>query len=339
MSDADLNFSDLIPGQAGFLEGEYDIDGPFTIRCTEAASLGDMYWAEVAFTSKSGIADGAFVGTDNCFVEWGNYDIDGDLSVSANLLNPFVHLHFQLEGSMSAQNFPASLRTPLRGGDTNLTYTPALHNSFSLDDRIEGEVFSILLSKPYFADLAARHPQLFGTYYESILREKSFALRDRHLRITPQMWGIIRRIRRRSTHHAAGSLFLEAQILELLSLQLAQLDEPAHRNDVALSSGDADRLHHARDLLLRDLSDAPTLAELARAVGTNEYKLKRGFKSLFGNTPYGFFLEHRLELARNCLLETDWTVAEIAYHVGYSDPAHLTNAFRKHFGIRPSDLR
>mgnify|MGYP001459850978 CR=1 FL=1 len=331
--------SDLIPGDLSFLEGEYQIDALFEIQCTEAAVLGDVFRAGVSLTSAFGNADYTMLGTDHCFVEWGAYDLRGGASVSARMRRSYVSLHFQLEGTVHLEQPMASLPMPLRAGDTNLSFVPPFAGTFDLNDRSRGSAFSIVLSPAYFEGLATRYPKLLGTYYNRMLRDEPFCLRDRHLRITPEMWGVIQRIQRRDPGQHAGSLFLEAQILELLALQFAQLDQPVQEDGISLSSSDKERIHAARDVLLRRLTDPPTLAELAELVGTNEYKLKRGFKALFGNSPYAYLLEHKLELARAYLLDTDWTVAEIAYHVGYSDPAHLTHAFRKQYGVPPSEMR
>lgn len=339
MDESSHRFSDVIPGDSSFLEGEYDIDRPFSLRCTEASTLGDLYRAEVVFSSGFGEAEYTIMGKEDCFIEWGEYQLGGGMAVSVNMRHSYVNMRFQLEGSIGADQRVESFRPPLRAGDNNLSFIPAFTDTFELNDRHEGNTFSVALSTSYFADLATRYPHLFGTYYDKMLRDEPFCLRGQNLRTTPEMRGIIRRIQRRDPDHQAGSLFLEAQILELLALQRQQLDQPVRHNGVALSDADIDRMHEARDLLLREMTDPPTLSELARRVGTNEYKLKRGFKAIFGNSPYAFLLEHKMERARTCLLDTDWTIAEIAYHVGYSDPAHLTHAFRNQYGICPSDLR
>lgn len=330
-------YSDLLPNETGFLEGEYQIDAPFEVQCTDVAKHHDLFRASILLNSPFGDADYTVLGTEDCFVEWGAYDLQGGVSMSASMRKSYVNLHFQLEGMVDFDHM-GTLRTPLRAGDTNLSFVPPFTDTFDLDDANRGVAFNIVLAPDYFEGLAHRYPHLWGTHYEAMLQEKPFCLRDRHLRITPEMWGVIQRIQRRDPGQHAGSLFLEAQILELLALQLEQLDEPVQDDD-SLSTDDRERIHAARDVLLRRLADPPTLSELAQLVGTNEYKLKRGFKALFGNSPYAYLLEHKLELARTCLLDTDWTIAEIAYHVGYSDPAHLTHAFRKQYGIRPSDVR
>lgn len=340
MAEQTHQYADLLPGDTSFLEGEYQIDAPFEIQCTEAVVLGDLFRTSISLNSPFGDADYTLLGTHDCFVEWGAYDLQGGVSMSASTRQSYVSLHFQLEGTMCFEHrgHMGMPRSPLRAGDTNLSFVPPFTETFDLDDANRGNAFSIVLAPAYFEGLAHRYPHLWGTYYEQMLQEQPFCLRDRHLRITPEMWGVIQRIQRRDPDQHAGALFLEAQILELLALQLEQLDGPT-QDDASLSSDDRERLHEARDVLLRRLADPPTLAELARRVGTNEYTLKRGFKALFGNSPYAFLLEHKLELARTCLLDTDWTIAEIAYHVGYSDPAHLTHAFRKQYGVPPSAMR
>ena len=115
--------------------------------------------------------------------------------------------------------------------------------------------------------------------------------------------------------------------------------EKSSSNGHSLSSLELERIHRAKEILTDRLEDPPTLAELSKLIGTNEFKLKSGFKEVFGTSPYAYHLQHKLELARSYILDTDLTIAEISYRVGYSDPAHFTNAFRKQFDIRPSDLR
>ncbi len=54
------------------------------------------------------------------------------------------------------------------------------------------------------------------------------------------------------------------------------------------------------------------LSEIAQHVGLNEYKLKRGFKETFNNTVFGYLTEQRLQLAKQYLLDTQQTAAEIS---------------------------
>jgi AraC-like DNA-binding protein len=88
-----------------------------------------------------------------------------------------------------------------------------------------------------------------------------------------------------------------------------------------------------------NLETPPTLSELARIVGINEYKLKRGFKETFGNTVFGYLGDARLEMAKNDLLENKKSVSDISAELGYSSVQHFSNAFKKKFGLSPGKLK
>lgn len=74
-------------------------------------------------------------------------------------------------------------------------------------------------------------------------------------------------------------------------------------------------------------------------VGTNELKLKQGFRALFGTTVFGYLRRHRMERARQLLLHREVSVTEAAGLVGYACPSRFAAAFRRQFGTRPSALR
>jgi AraC family transcriptional regulator, transcriptional activator of the genes for pyochelin and ferripyochelin receptors len=131
-------------------------------------------------------------------------------------------------------------------------------------------------------------------------------------------------------------LYLYSQSLELLA---RALDLAADSGEKRLARGDRERLFAARDLLDARLADPPVLADVARHVGLNEHKLKRGFKQLFGVTVHTYFTHKRLELARSLLLDTERTAAEIAFALGYASPQHFSQAFKQHFGVAPKSMR
>ena len=75
---------------------------------------------------------------------------------------------------------------------------------------------------------------------------------------------------------------------------------------------------------------------LSKRVCLNEFKLKKGFKELFGVPVYTYVLDKRLELARD-LLEKKLYVSDVANLVGYGNMSHFAAAFRKKYGVNPSD--
>lgn len=137
----------------------------------------------------------------------------------------------------------------------------------------------------------------------------------------------------------ARTLFLGGKALEIAALAITAFSEPRKgMEDMRLGSADVERLHKARALLDERLSNPPSLAELALAVGLNARKLTAGFRRVFGDSVYGYVQSRRLDTAHQLLSTSDLSVSSVAYQVGYS-PAHFSVAFRKRFGLSPKDIR
>jgi len=131
----------------------------------------------------------------------------------------------------------------------------------------------------------------------------------------------------------APDLRVYAATLDYLSWQLQHCGDDPH----SLPPRQQKQLKQAQEMLLSDLSAPPTIAELSRATGLNQLKLKQGFRQLFGDSIYAYFLRHRLERGRDLLKHH--SVTETAMLLGYSNISHFSNAFRKQFGVLPRDIR
>ncbi len=105
-----------------------------------------------------------------------------------------------------------------------------------------------------------------------------------------------------------------------------------------LPTPDIDRVYLARDLLLADLRNPPTIVELARASGTNARKLTEQFRALFGMPPFAYLKHYRLEQAFDAVQRGDQPITAIAAEIGYR-PTHLSAAFRARFGHSPRHYR
>jgi AraC-like DNA-binding protein len=133
-------------------------------------------------------------------------------------------------------------------------------------------------------------------------------------------------------------IYLEAKGLELLAVMVDRLEEVEHAASPLLSPHDVERLERARRILLGRIEEPPSLPELARSAGLNEVKLKAGFKTLFGSSVYAYLRHHRMEEAHRMLRQRLYTVTEVAQRVGYANPSKFAEAFRKQFGVNPSDV-
>ncbi|MFT4536901.1 MAG: YesN/AraC family two-component response regulator, partial [Saprospiraceae bacterium] len=77
-------------------------------------------------------------------------------------------------------------------------------------------------------------------------------------------------------------------------------------------------------------------AQLAIKMSLSESQLNRKIKKLTGKTLSIFIRYVRLQQAKKLLLSTDHNISEIAYSVGFNDPAYFSRTFSKEFNLSPS---
>lgn len=83
-------------------------------------------------------------------------------------------------------------------------------------------------------------------------------------------------------------------------------------------------------------ADPPSFPALSRKIGLNDYKLKAGFKAMFGTTVFGYLREKRLEKALLLLQQGEMNVTETSSAVGYSNTSYFAEGFREKYGVNPS---
>jgi AraC family transcriptional activator of pyochelin receptor len=132
-------------------------------------------------------------------------------------------------------------------------------------------------------------------------------------------------------------IYLESKVMELLALMVDQEIElqKGKTHTLPLKLDDLDRIHQAKKILLQCLDNPPSLIELARQVGLNDYALKRGFRQVFGKTVFGYLHDYRLEQAQQLLVSSEMKVTEIANAVGFDSRSYFAAAFKKKFGTGP----
>ncbi|ETI69923.1 transcriptional regulator, AraC family protein [Neobacillus vireti LMG 21834] len=88
--------------------------------------------------------------------------------------------------------------------------------------------------------------------------------------------------------------------------------------------------HYIEDISLQDIADE---------LNMNQYYISHAFKSTTGLSPMQYVIRRRIGEAQSYLLNTDKTVTEIAYIVGYNSASNFNNAFKKMIGMSPQRYR
>lgn len=125
----------------------------------------------------------------------------------------------------------------------------------------------------------------------------------------------------------------------LMARMLAGVEGMATPRPQELRRSVRDRLHDIRDRLLADPVNLPALDELAREAMLDRKRLNMEFRKLFGATVFEFSRNHRLDLARARLHDTQAGLKEIAHEAGYAHLSNFVAAYTRRFGMPPGRAR
>lgn len=132
-------------------------------------------------------------------------------------------------------------------------------------------------------------------------------------------------------------LYLEGKVLELVALCLHYSQGTRASRSAGLSRVDEARMRRVQEYVDSEIREPPSLETLARWAGVSLAKLKRDYKAVFGCAIHQHVVEKRMESAKAYIEKDGMSVKEAAYVCGYKSAAHFREAFRRRYGINPSD--
>ncbi|WP_191971494.1 helix-turn-helix domain-containing protein [Streptomyces luteolifulvus] len=99
------------------------------------------------------------------------------------------------------------------------------------------------------------------------------------------------------------------------------------------------RMLRARDAMDRAYAQPLDVADLARIAHVSPAHFTRTFRATFGETPHRYLQRRRVERAMSLLRETDRSVTDICFEVGFGSPATFSRTFRDIVGRSPRTYR
>lgn len=99
------------------------------------------------------------------------------------------------------------------------------------------------------------------------------------------------------------------------------------------------RVLMARDYIEDTATDAFDFNALSTSSGLSKYHLIRVFKTVFGTTPYRYFIGCRIRTARHDLVNSEENITEIAYKCGFPDVFSFSKIFKNLVGVTPSEYK
>jgi AraC-like DNA-binding protein len=95
----------------------------------------------------------------------------------------------------------------------------------------------------------------------------------------------------------------------------------------------------ARDSMDRSSNTELDVPSLAASVGSSPAHFIRTFKDVFGETPHRYLQRRRVERAMYLLRETDVSVTDVCFDVGFNSLGTFSRTFKEIVGISPTQFR
>ena len=155
-------------------------------------------------------------------------------------------------------------------------------------------------------------------------------------KISPAMAVVLSQMMNNNLHDSIKKLYLKGKTYELMGLYFNKNeDADIEQCPFLVDEENVRKIRQAKEIILERMAEPPSLAELSKEINLSLKKLKEGFKQLYGDTVYGFLLDHKMEVARKMLEGGKHNVNEVGLKVGYSTSSHFIAAFKKKFGTTP----
>lgn len=131
--------------------------------------------------------------------------------------------------------------------------------------------------------------------------------------------------------------FYENKVRDLV-LEIYKYEHTTGERSV-LSKAEYDIIHSIDSEMRFNPSEHRSLHKMSITTGLTKYKLKEGFKVLFGMGLFERLLHWRIQLACKLLSETNKPIKEIAFIAGYKRATSFITMFRKNTGYTPREYR
>jgi AraC-like DNA-binding protein len=223
----------------------------------------------------------------------------------------------------------------LSAGNSNMVYfkDEKMNILFKIPEK--AELVTILISIEYFHSLFS----IEGNFLFNFSSFKTGKPIIEPKEISPSIKLILNQLTKKQTNQSLRPIFIKGKVYELLSYYFSTTSENETEHCPYIASEETvSKIKHAKDIIIKEMINPPSLEELAKEIGLNIKKLKTDFKEFYGVPVFTFLLNYKMELAKKLLQEQQLNVNEIASQLGYSTSSHFIAAFKRKYEITPKQF-
>lgn len=245
-----------------------------------------------------------------------------------------------LEGAVESDFAGLSERMRMQKGMQNFIYKPESIDDHYVPAQPGLNLLHLSIDRFYYATMLSEKEKWSADLKERLLNKKLIYGSMENMQMSPQMFQVVNDLLNCPLTGSLRNLMIEAKVIEFIALQLNQLvKDKSHQPVPKIKSSDRDALYALREFLHLHFAKSHSLRNLAMSFGLNEFKLKKGFKELFGTTVFDYLHDLKMEHARHLLAADEVLVNEVSGMVGYRNPNHFSTAFKRKYGVNPTQLR
>lgn len=275
---------------------------------------------------------------DKTIIENGFYIIrfvnenENTLKFQEAVSQEFIQFHFCQKGAGSFEFNEGTYQLPLMPKTVNLLYNPSKPLPINLKLSNYSSVVSLVISIKKFHGLFSEDADHIHFLSPENNIKKYYDTRN----ITPAMSVVLSQILEAKIHESLKPLYFKGKVYELLSLFFNKNEDTyVEQCPFLVDEENVRKIRKAKEIILNQMTEPPTLQGLASEIGLNVKKLKEGFKQIYGETVFGYLLDFKMNEARSMLDTKQYNVNEISIKLGYSTSSHFISAFKKKFGTTP----
>ncbi len=220
----------------------------------------------------------------------------------------------------------------------NIRYIPSLLETHSVPENQQFTYFLLVMTPAYYNNLVTVYTPLNTLFKQRMALNNKVSIFEEDLPASVEMLNTITELTKTKDKKDVKQIYTNAKVLELIMFQFEQFAHVMQKEPEEIRSEDVLKLEEAKKLLRQQYVEPPTHKQLSKMVLLNEFKLRSGFKRYFGTTIYNFITRLRMEEAKRLILEEGRNMYEVGILVGFKHQASFTHAFKKYYGILPSEI-
>lgn len=263
------------------------------------------------------------------------------LEAEYNELNIAFGIGFCLTGSAVGKLYGVEEEFSLAAGQGSLGFALKQKGSMEFRGKQRITVVDLIMEPMMLSNFIDSQQIHIPNQLKQIINGKFNSFYAQNFEMTSAMKMAVQQILNCPYQGLTKQLYLESKGLEILAYynDLLLQNPTSSGQLISLKPDDISRIYYAKEILFKNFQNPPSLIELSKLVGLNDYKLKAGFREYFGNTVFGCLHDYRMEEAKKLLETKKLNIKHIARSVGYASETSFSSAFRKKFGVSPSVYR